>query len=483
MNVARKLTLALIGGILVVHAGSAFFRVSRERAVFEQDFARDSRMLGRGLRHAVEQAWVTRGEADALEIIEHATIQESHVDIRWVWLDGHDDRAPAIAAESLQALATGSSAVIRSDDGDGPVYTYVPVQIPGQGLGAIEIADPFLDERAYMRSSIVNAFVTTTILLGLCALATWILGVTLIGRPVQRLVAQARAIGRGDLDQRLALPVNDELGELAREMDLMCARLQEARSRVEVETQTRIRAVEQLRHADRLTTVGTLASGIAHELGTPINVIEGHSGLIREDPGAGSRALESAQVISRQCKRMAGIIRQLLDFARRGGQHGKTTDAAAVARQTLHMVAPLARGRDVEASVDAPEGETKVAIAFDQLQQVLANLIVNAVHAMPSGGQLSVRIATRSVQPPGNDRVQGKYVAIGVADTGLGIDAGIADRVFEPFFTTKEVGEGTGLGLSVAYGIVQDHGGWIELESTPRCGSTFTVFLPGEVAA
>ena len=399
-----------------------------------------------------------------------------------MWIDGREGRVPAIAADSLRPLDEGSAVVVRSNDGDGPVYTYVPVSIPGHGLGAIEIADPFVDERAYMRSSIVSTLVMTTALVGLCALATWVLGVTLIGRPVQRLVAQARAIGRGDLDQRLALPVTDELGELGREMDLMCDRLQEARSRLEVESQTRIRAVEQLRHADRLTTVGTLASGIAHELGTPINVIEGHSALIREDPDAGARAMESAQVISRQCKRMAGIIRQLLDFARRGGQHDTTTDAAAVARQTVHMVAPLARRRDVDASIHAPEGQTSVAIAFDQLQQVLANLIMNGVHAMPDGGQLSVRITRRTARRPGDER-DAEFVAIGVADTGVGIDPGIADRVFEPFFTTKDVGEGTGLGLSVAYGIVQDHGGWIELESTPRHGSTFTVYLPTEPVA
>ncbi|HET6585660.1 MAG TPA: HAMP domain-containing sensor histidine kinase [Nannocystaceae bacterium] len=481
MNVARKLTLALVSGIVVVHAGSAACDVSRERAVFEQDFARDARVLGRGLGHAVEQAWITRGESDALEIIEHATARESHVDIRWVWPDGRDGRAPAVGPEELDRLDGGAAVVIQSSSGDGPVYTYVPVQIPGHGLGAIEIADPFVDERAYMRSSMMSTVITTTALVALCALATWVLGVTLIGRPVRRLVAQARAIGRGDLEQRLGLPVTDELGELAHEMDLMCDRLQEARARLQTETRTRIRAVEQLRHADRLTTVGTLASGIAHELGTPINVIDGHAALIRE-AGPSTEASESADVISRQCKRMAAIIRQLLDFSRRGGQQGTSTDAVMVARQTLQMVAPLTRKQNVESSIDTTEPETPVAIAFDRLQQVIANLIVNGLHAMPMGGQLRVRISTRRARPPGLDR-EGAYVAVSVEDTGLGIADDVADRVFEPFFTTKDVGEGTGLGLAVAYGIVQDHGGWIELESTPRQGSTFTVCLPLEGAA
>ncbi len=482
MNVARKLTLALIGGIVIVHAGSAAYDVSRERAVFEQDFARDARVLGRGLGHAVEQAWITRGEADALEIIEHATARESDVNIRWVWPDGRDGRAPAVRPGALGGLGNGSAVVIQSDDdGDGSVYTYVPVQIPGHGLGAIEIADPFAQERAYMRSSIMSTVFTTTALVALCALATWVLGVTLIGRPVRRLVAQARAIGRGDLEQRLALPVNDELGELGREMDLMCDRLQEARSRIHAETQTRIRAVEQLRHADRLTTVGTLASGIAHELGTPINVIAGHAALIREaNPPEG--ASDSALVISRQCTRMAEIIRQLLDFARRGSPRGTSADATIVVRQTLQMLAPLTRKQQVECSLEAPEIQTLVSIDFDRLQQVIANLVVNGMHAMPEGGRLGVRVQTVWASAPDDDEPNA-YVSISVSDTGLGIDPDVADRVFEPFFTTKEVGEGTGLGLSVAYGIVQDHRGWIELESRPRAGSTFTVFLPLEVAA
>jgi signal transduction histidine kinase len=316
------------------------------------------------------------------------------------------------------------------------------------------------------------------VLVALCAALSWLLGVRLIARPAKLVVEQARAIGRGELDQRLHLPARDELGELAAEMNQMCDRLQEARERVEVETQTRIAAVEQLRHADRLKTVGTLASGIAHELGTPINVVEGHAALLREDPTAGPAAKESAEVIGRQCKRMAAIIRQLLDFARRGGPRSMSSDPLEVARQTSSMVAPLARQQGIAVDVDGV-ADTKLAIAFGALQQVLANLYVNALHAMHEGGTLSVRVEPREAQAPGAAETR-DYVALAVRDTGVGMTPETRDRIFEPFFTTKDVGEGTGLGLAVAYAIVEDHGGFIDVESTPGRGSAFTVYLPRE---
>ncbi len=481
MNVARKFTLALLTGILFVHAGAAYYRIQREQTAFEQDVARDAKVIGRMLGHAVESTWLNHGEAEALEVVEHATEREMHIDIRWVWVNASpgDLRAPTVPSSALAGLERGET-VIEKLEGDGVavLYTYVPVLIEGLELGAIEVSDPLGDEERYLARSVINAVFTMLVLVALCAGLSWVLGLRLVARPVRRLVEQARAIGRGDLDRRLHLSARDELGELASEMNQMCDRLVEARERLEVETQTRIAAVEQLRHADRLKTVGTLASGIAHELGTPINVIEGHAALLREDAAAGPAAKESADVIGRQCKRMATIIRQLLDFARRGGPRSTSSDALEVARQTAAMVAPLARQQGVELTVQGePEGTPR--IAFGALQQVLANLFVNALHAMPDGGALTVDVEDRDARAPGAKETRG-YVALSVRDTGVGMPPEVRERIFEPFFTTKDVGEGTGLGLAVAYAIVEDHGGFIDVESAPGRGSTFTVYLPRE---
>jgi two-component system NtrC family sensor kinase len=477
MRVAHKLTLTLIGGILLVHAGSAWVRVQREVGLFEHDAARDSKVLGRALRHAVEKTWSTSGEDAAIQLVAHGNSRESHLDIRWVWPDAEpgDEHAPAASRAELARLDEGSF-TLQLGDGEGAFYTYIPVMAPDGRQGAIEIGDAQHDEQSYLRRSIFIVALTSFVLVVLCAALAWALGDVFIGRPVKMLVEQARRVGRGDLGQRLAHRSRDELGELAEEMNRMCDGLQEAGERVFAETRRRISAIEQLRHADRLKTVGTLASGVAHELGTPINIIDGYAQLIREDRAASERAKEGAEVISKQCKRMAQIIRQLLDFARRGRPDGGTTDLRDVARDTLRMIEPLARKRNVAVELAHDDNPAVARIAFGQMQQVLTNIVINGVHAMPTGGTISLAVR-RAPGPPSESAAAG-HVCITVADTGTGMDEETRKRAFEPFFTTKDVGEGTGLGLAVVYGIVQDHGGWIDVDSQPGHGSRFSIYLP-----
>jgi signal transduction histidine kinase len=314
------------------------------------------------------------------------------------------------------------------------------------------------------------------LLVALCALLAWVLGVAIIARPVRLLVEQARRVGRGDLEQRLAIETRDEIGELAREMNNMCDGLQQAHGRADAATQARLAAMEQLRHADRLTTVGTLASGLAHELGTPINVVDGHAQLLRDDATAGKRAHASADVISRQCARMTAIIRQLLDFARSEGPGGTTADLGEVARDTLRMLTPLTRKRQVKTTIECGDQAAVARIEYGAMQQVLANIVINALHAMPGGGSLCVRVC-RERRAPEPSQPEVEYLCVSVQDTGIGMDEEVKKRIFEPFFTTKDVGEGTGLGLSVAHGIVHDHGGWIEVTSEPEQGSIFSIYL------
>jgi two-component system NtrC family sensor kinase len=483
MKIVFKFTIFLIVGILLVHAGSVLVRVRREQAFFQEDISRDSRVLGRALGYAVELAWLIRGEKDAIDIINHANEKESNVFIRWVWLNAKpgEDNAPSVTLYLLEPLKKGTPVVARFGKGEGALYTYTPVRVPSEkGLGAIEIADPLADERRYLLESIRNASITAGIVVTLCAISALFLGVVVIGRPVRRLVEQARAIGRGELDHRLALPVKDELGELAGEMDNMCNDLLQARENLKKEVQSKIAAIDQLRHADRLMTVGTLASGIAHQLGTPINVIDGHAQLIKEDGTAGNQAKNNADIISRQCKRMTRIIRDLLDFSRRGGHKGSSVDAREAARETLRMLELLTHKQDIETFFDEGESDVNVCINFHQLQQVLTNILINSLHAMPDGGRLDLRVGRGRATRPGSGQVEAEYVKLGIEDTGVGMDSETLGRIFEPFFTTKDVGEGTGLGLSVAHGIIDDHGGWIDVTSEQGKGTKFDIYLPPE---
>lgn len=482
MNVARKFTLALVLGILLVHIGSGIVRVRREMDLFQRDIARDSKVLGRALAHSLETVWTTNGERDAMALVEHANDRESDVSIRWIWLDTppSSEGVPLLTAAEIESLLAGTPVVNRHKLHVDTVYTYVPVHVPTPRAGAIEIADPLVDEQLYLQRSIRNATIAVFILVALCASLVWVLGTRLIGRPASALVAQAQRVGRGDLGYRILVRTKDEIGALGVAMNQMCDDLEHARAQVAAETSARVEAIDQLRHADRLKTVGTLASGVAHELGTPLNVIDGYAELIRDDAAAPEAVREHAVVISRQAKRIARIVRQLLDFARHGGLRTATSDVRLVARETLGMLEPLARKRSVTTEFTEPTGDSRALIDSDRLQQVLANIGVNGLQAMPAGGRLALRVDRMRARSPIAGSVECDYLRVQIEDTGTGMRAETADRVFEPFFTTKDVGDGTGLGLSVAYGIIADYGGWIDVRSEPGRGSCFSVYVPAE---
>jgi signal transduction histidine kinase len=238
---------------------------------------------------------------------------------------------------------------------------------------------------------------------------------------------------------------------------------------VEAETRTRIAAVEQMRHADRLSIVGRLASGVAHELGTPLNVALAHARLIARQQRSVDGAAD-ANVIVEQGERMAGIIRQLLDLARRHTPNKRLEDVRSIVSGTLAVIEPVASKHGVVLQTHSGAQPIVANVDPEQMRQVVANLVMNAIQAQPAGGE--VRVHTEEL-----DSCQ---MRIRVEDKGSGIPSDALDRIFEPFFTTKEPGDGTGLGLTVSYGIVSDHGGRIEVESRQGLGSTFSVYLPLE---
>jgi two-component system, NtrC family, sensor kinase len=187
----------------------------------------------------------------------------------------------------------------------------------------------------------------------------------------------------------------------------------------------------------------------------------------------------SAVTIAEQAGRMTRIIRQLLDFARRRSADKSPEDVRGVARQTLSLLGPLAEKRGVRLALEEPPDEARAEIDASQLSQALTNLVVNAIQALPGGGTVSVRVGRGRARPPADHGgAEGEFLHIEVADEGEGMTDETMAHIFEPFFTTKPAGEGTGLGLSVTYGIVKDHGGWIGLSSKLGAGSRFTVYLP-----
>jgi two-component system NtrC family sensor kinase len=169
----------------------------------------------------------------------------------------------------------------------------------------------------------------------------------------------------------------------------------------------------------------------------------------------------------------------LLDFARRREPQKSSTDLAALARQTLALLGPTAKKHGVKLEGPAPDSSERLDLDAGQIQQVLTNLVVNGIQAMPRGGRLTLALRRERALPPvDSGGEEGEYLRIDVRDEGAGIPPDVLPRIFDPFFTTKGVGEGTGLGLSVSFGIVREHRGWIGVETEVGRGSRFSVFLP-----
>jgi len=319
------------------------------------------------------------------------------------------------------------------------------------------------------------------------ALVTAVIGLFATGvahyslfRPLRRLVAMARSVGHGDFTTRLRFGRKDDIGQLAREMDAMCDQLEAANR----ESEALITALEQLRHADRVATLGRLASSVAHELGNPLNVIELRAQLIASgDVGTLPAAKQGALVIVEQTRRMTRIIDEILSFVRVQPAKIARVDLGGLLRKSVALCEHVAKQHRSSISLDTSQEAIEIEGDADKLLQVIVNLVVNGVQAMPAGGV--VRITTGTARRASLEDAGGPvrdYVCISVSDHGVGMRPEVLAAVFRPFFSTRSAEGGTGLGLSVAQGIANEHEGWISATSTPACGSSFTVYLPAALS-
>jgi two-component system NtrC family sensor kinase len=322
MRLAFKLSSILVLGMVAVLAIEAYQAVRREREFFRADMQHDAQLLGRSLMGPIADVWRISGEQRALELIRDANRQERVVHIRWVWLDAmdSDSHKPCVDKQQLLAVARGEEASFPSSSpiSGGRLLTYIPMRVPGGRPGALELSESFSQLENYSRTTISRALGVMGALMAFGAGGVVCLGAVVVGRPLRRLVLAVRRIGHGDLGVRIENVRHDELGELAGALNDMCQQLADARAAVRVETERRISALEQLRHADRLSTVGRLAAGVAHEVGTPLNVISARAKQLAGGELTQADAREYAITVGKQSERIATTIRQLLGFARSG---------------------------------------------------------------------------------------------------------------------------------------------------------------------
>jgi two-component system NtrC family sensor kinase len=228
---------------------------------------------------------------------------------------------------------------------------------------------------------------------------------------------------------------------------------------------------QQIGRSEKLASIGRLAAGIAHEINNPLTGVLTFAHLIRDRQPEQSQDREDVELIIHETQRAAEVVQGLLDFARERPVSKRELDVNAVIQRMVRLVENQKEMRRVHIEQSYDEDLPTILGDANQLQQVLLNLFLNAAAAMPDGGILQV-----------STRREDADVVVDVADSGCGILPEHLDKIFDPFFTTKPVGQGTGLGLSVSYGIIEQHGGSIEVESQPDNGSCFTIRLPALTA-
>jgi signal transduction histidine kinase len=310
-----------------------------------------------------------------------------------------------------------------------------------------------------------------------------------VDRPVRRFVDAISRIGAGDTAATVSVRSADEFGMMARHFNEMMAQINQFNDELQRRVKEAVAELDQryhevqrlheelfemqrsLSHAERLAVSGRIMAEVAHEVGTPLHSVSGHLELLRASlpPGAGTDLQRRLDVIEGQLARVASIITQLLDMTRRSAEDATDVDVSRLLRDTIELVRPGLSASRLALDVAAAGNLPRVTVHASQLQQVILNLLTNAMDATPPGGRIAA--STRAAAERG-------LVAIEVRDTGQGIMPEERPHIFDPFFSTKARGRGTGLGLFISAQIVRDHKGSIEVESEPGRGSVFRVWLP-----
>lgn len=492
MRLTVKITFAVLLGVALVFSAYSYFSIQREREQLKKNLSRESRHIGESLRFLVTELWQQRGEAVAIAFLKKADQEYKQTLVRWVWIEGEilPQYQPRVPVEQLDDLLNEETVALLAGSSDGKDFllTYLPLLTEEGRIGAIELSESMDEMHDYVQESLRRSAIVVGISIASGLLFMGVLGSIWIGRPMRKLRAQAERIGTGDLTTSVNLSGSGELAELSTTIERMRGQLAEAREAEQIANDEKYEALERLRHTERLATLGQLSAGIAHELGTPLNVIAGRAKLICSDGMKLDDAFRSAGIIGEQTERMTKIIRQLLSFARRGEAKKQSVDLNTVLQAIQPLLKPTAHEQGVKLVMDEAREPLPVHVDPGQLQQVLLNLTLNGIQAMPDGGNITLTSSNApDVVPPENiEQKDVNWVKLEVRDQGIGIKPERLRQIFDPFFTTKDIGQGTGLGLSIAHGIVEEHGGWVDVSSTLGEGSCFSVYLPqaqsGELA-
>ena len=514
MRIGTRITVITVTLALLTLGLFGWLSIRARRAELMRDLERQTALVGSSMQVALESllqkgdskvedltrmvaGWQAAEPSSRITFIDLVHSQPGRSQLGFVVHNGAGDAvyAPPPADPTrrsrLARLDVEEQPVGQHVSADGKeMYTLtVPIRDPEhKPVAAIEITRDEGEVETALASSARTALYSVLglgVMLGLLVALT---GRSLITKPLGRLLEAIDDVTQGDLGRVILRERDDEVGDLADRFNEMTGSLRDARAQILQGVDAKLALEARLRHSEKLATIGQLAAGIAHEVGTPLNVIGGRARQMERKADDPDAVAKNAGIIATQTQRITKIIQQLLDFARRPSATRTRVDLQGVAKGCIDFLEHQLSSSRVEPKLhpfsadgaDAP-GAPIVLGDADQLQQVCLNLFVNAIQAMPDGGTLELSTRTQVRRRPGLETAEpGGFVVLEVADTGVGIPEEDRERIFEPFYSTKRGGDqgGTGLGLSVSVGIVKDHDGWIEIDSRPGGGTIFRVYVP-----
>jgi signal transduction histidine kinase len=475
VGLRARLILIISLPALVAVGAHGVLRVRQEAAQVRAEERQSLALTAKAIQIAVENALRDRQISDVRRLLAEMVEQQESID-RIRLFDRHlaptfasaplamGDTVPATALQ--RAMTTGLGEDDYERRGTRSYLTHVlPVRgRTGAIEGALEIVRLAAATDRQIRDAIIDIFVRLGLLLiviiGLTALALQ----RQVIDPLARLTEGIRRVGRSQSGARLPVDRSDELGHVAQAFNDMAERL-------EGETERALALENQLRRTATLAVAGKLAAGLAHEVGTPLNIISGRAEFMLKGLPAGDPHREELEGIVTQIERVSRVITSLLDTVRPQPPQFEPAEMSTLVGQVFPLLSHATRQRDVTLMLHIDPGLPRIHADPAQMQQVLINLVLNALDATGPGGRITISA---------HESARGGRIGIAlvVTDTGSGIVPQLLPRVFEPFLTTKPRGQGTGLGLAICRDIVRAHGGEIGAESTLGAGSTFTVWVP-----
>ena len=492
MRLGTKLTLYLSLIIIIALSGYGYYHIMSRRDILIRKMKIEVRSIGRTLKVSLEKVSLTREMEYVQDLIDAVEEDEKTLGV----IVYHQGKGLIFRSRSLEdGLDPYLELIKKSIQEDLPqeefgvykkmsIFSYVfPLKDKrGKNIGGVSI----LQHTSFMEEDIKKAkwSIFIMILLVIGGTVTLVLIVTRkwITIPISQLIDGIKRMAKGELSTRIDLKRGDELSELAQAFNQMAVNLKEAQDRIIQEGETKLELERSLRQSEKLATIGQLASGLAHEIGTPLNIIGGRTELAQRRLDDKELIQKNLDTIAQQTERITKIIQQLLGFVRKKRPEQKTLRINALLETTLDLLDHQIQKQGVKVVKDLREDLPSAIGDPDQLQQVFLNLILNAIQSMPDGGELRISATCERTSKEGLVNGRREYVVVCVKDTGVGMEKEVLQNIFNPFFTTKDTG--TGLGLMVSQGIVQDHEGWIDVESEIGKGSVFKVYLPcflGEV--